>query len=185
MKEKQEAAEISGESVSTIDAQSGLRTLFISELNSLYAAENHLIKNIPVLKAAASDSTLQDEFERHLKQTGEHVNRLQQIFDILNEQPGQENCAAIEALTREAERIIVNTTEGSSTRDAALIMSAQKIEHYEIATYGSLVQLADTLQADEIVELLKVTLDEEKQTDKNLSELAKSRINHISVAEIN
>ncbi len=90
----------------------------------------------------------------------------------------------MEGITKEGESIIEDTEEGTSTRDVGLIMAAQKVEHYEIATYGSLAQLADTLELDEAVDLLKKTLDEEKQTDKNLTKLAESKINHLSVEEV-
>ncbi|MEI9956169.1 MAG: DUF892 family protein [Ferruginibacter sp.] len=93
-------------------------------------------------------------------------------------------CEAMEGITKEGESIIEDTEEGTSTRDVGLIMAAQKVEHYEIATYGSLAQLADTLELDEAVDLLKKTLDEEKQTDKNLTKLAESKINHLSVEEV-
>jgi ferritin-like metal-binding protein YciE len=184
-KQEQHVDTNKNESRLTGENNSTLRVLFINALHGLHAAELHLTQAIPGVMAAASDAALQEEFEKHLKQTREHVSRVEQIFELLDEGPDQEEkCDAIEALTKEAVQIIDNTSQGSSTRDAGLIMAAQKIEHYEIATYGSLVQIADTLQMDQVMELLKITLDEEKQTDKNLSEMAQSRINHISVAEV-
>jgi ferritin-like metal-binding protein YciE len=187
MENKQKEQQASTENLGTLngDNNSSLRVLFINALHGLHAAELHLTNAIPGVLAAVSDTALHDEFEKHLKQTNDHVSRMEHIFELLNEkQQQEERCDAVEALTKEVRQVIDNTAEGSSTRDAGLIMAAQKIEHYEIATYGSLVQIADTLQMDEVVELLKITLDEEKQTDKNLSQLAQSKINHISVAEV-
>ncbi|MGC4101969.1 YciE/YciF ferroxidase family protein [Ferruginibacter sp.] len=166
------------------ETHSQLRNFFIDELKDIYWAEKHLLKALPKMQKEATNEELQNAFEDHLQQTKNHVTRLEQVFEQLGERVQAKKCEAMEGLTKEADTIIDDTRAGSSTRDVGLIMAAQKVEHYEIATYGSLVQLADTLELDEIVDLLKATLDEEKQADKYLTEIAESKVNHLSVEEV-
>ena len=166
------------------ETHSKLHSFFTEELKDIYWAEKHLVKTLPKMQKAATNEELQDAFADHCEQTKEHVSRLEQIFEIIGEKAVAQKCEAMEGLTKEGETIIADTEDGSSTRDVGLIMAAQKVEHYEIATYGSLVQLANTLELDEVVNLLKVTLDEEKQTDKNLTELAESKVNQMSLEEM-
>jgi ferritin-like metal-binding protein YciE len=111
-------------------------------------------------------------------QTEEHVTRLEQVFEILGEKAQAKKCDAMEGLVKEGESIVEETEEGSLTRDVGIIAAAQKVEHYEIASYGTLVQLAMTLGQPEIAEILSKTLDEEKQTDVNLTTIAENNINY-------
>src|SRR6202008_4730009 len=115
-----------------------LRKLFLDAIKDIYWAEKHLVKALPKMKKAATTDELQQAFEDHLVATEEHVARLEQIFTLLNEKAVAKKCDAMEGLTKEADGIIDETEEGTLTRDAALIIAAQKVEHYEIATYGGL-----------------------------------------------
>ena len=154
-----------------------LEKFFIDQLKDIYYAEQHLVKTLPEMQKAATSEELEDAFEEHLKQTERHVKRLEKVFQLIRQKPEGKKCEAIEGLTKEAKSIISETKEGSMTRDAALIIAAQKIEHYEIATYGGLVQLAITMDLHRAAELLDKTLQEEEDTDKNLTEIAETSIN--------
>src|SRR5687768_10789483 len=154
-----------------------LEKFFVDQLKDIYYAEQHLVKAIPEMKHAASSEELEDAFDDHLKQTERHVKRLERVFKLLGKKPEGKKCEAIEGLTKEAKSIISETEEGSMTRDAALIIAAQKIEHYEIATYGGLVQLAITMGIYRAADILDKTLKEEEQTDAALTEIAETHIN--------
>ncbi len=154
-----------------------LEKFFVDQLKDIYYAEQHLVKALPEMKNAASSEELEDAFENHLKQTERHVKRLEKVFQLLKQEPEGKKCEAIEGLTKEAKSIISKTKEGSMTRDAALIIAAQKIEHYEIATYGGLVQLAITMDLHRAAELLDKTLQEEEDTDTTLTQIAETSIN--------
>lgn len=168
---------------STEDVQSALLELFVDEIKDIYWAEKHLTKALPKMKKAASSPELQDAFETHLAQTQEHVGRLEKIFELLDEKNQAKKCDAMEGLVKEGESIIEDTEDGTATRDVGLILAAQKVEHYEIATYGGLTQLAKTLGRDDIAKILGQTLSEEKETDELLSEIAESNINYAATAE--
>jgi ferritin-like metal-binding protein YciE len=168
----------------TEEAHSKLHSFFVEEIKDIYWAEKYLVKNLLKMQKAATNVELQSAFADHLKQTKDHVTRLEQVFEILEEKLQVKKCEAMEGLVKEAESIIQDTEDGSATRDVGLIMAAQKVEHYEIATYGSLVQLADMLEQDRVVDILKITLDEEKQADKKLTELAEYKVNRMSLEEI-
>jgi ferritin-like metal-binding protein YciE len=127
-------------------------------------------------KAATSDE-LRDAFTSHLEETKEHVNRLEQVFELLGEKAHAKKCDAMEGITEEGASIIEDTEDGTSTRDVALILAGQKAEHYEIATYGGLAQIAKTLGLNGVASLLEATLKEEKKADSTLTELAKGSIN--------
>jgi ferritin-like metal-binding protein YciE len=157
--------------------QSALLELFTEEIKDIYWAEKHLTKALPKMQKAASSTELQEAFEDHLEQTLEHVGRLEQVFDLLEKKAQAKKCDAMEGLVSEGESIIEETEEGTATRDAGLILAAQKVEHYEIATYGTLTQLAKTLGRDDIAEILGQTLQEEKETDELLTTIAESSIN--------
>ena len=129
------------------------------------------------MQKAATTEELQTAFEHHTEQTQEHVARLEQVFQLLEKKAQAKKCDAMEGLIKESQSIIEETEKGSMTRDVALIMAAQKVEHYEIATYGGLVSLARTLGNDEVAELLAETLEEEKQTDLDLTGIAENNIN--------
>ena len=156
---------------------SPLEKFFVDQLKDMYDAEQHILKALPEMQKAATSEDLEDAFEDHLKQTERHVKRLEKVFNLLGQKPEGKKCEAIEGLTKEAKTIISETKEGTMTRDAALIIAAQKIEHYEIATYGGLVQLAITMNLDRAADLLDRTLQEEEDTDTTLTQIAETSIN--------
>jgi len=160
-----------------------LQELFIEELRDIYWAEKHLVKALPRLEKASSSEELANAFADHLAVTQEQVSRLEQIFEMLGEKARGKKCEAMEGLVKEAESVIEDTEEGTSTRDVALIIAAQKVEHYEIAAYGGLATLAKTMGKMEVKDLLGQTLDEEKETDELLTQLAESSINQSASQE--
>ncbi|HMJ46027.1 MAG TPA: ferritin-like domain-containing protein [Ferruginibacter sp.] len=160
-----------------------LHSFFTDELKDIYWAEKKLVKSLPKLQKAATNEELKNAFAQHLEQTKEHVTRIEQVFELLGEKAQAKKCEAMEGLSKEAESVIEDTEEGTSTRDVGLIIAAQKAEHYEIATYGGLVQLANTLGLEEVSGLLQSTLDEEKETDQTLTDIAESKVNHMSLQE--
>jgi ferritin-like metal-binding protein YciE len=162
---------------------SALKEFFLEELKDIYWAEKHLIKALPKMQKAATSEDLASAFEDHLGVTQEHVSRLEQAFELLDEKPMAKKCEAMEGLVKEGEEIIDETDEGSATRDAALIIAAQKIEHYEIATYGGLVQLAKSIGRDDVSEILAETLGEEKEADEKLTSIAESSANQMASQE--
>ncbi|HEX3167871.1 MAG TPA: ferritin-like domain-containing protein [Chitinophagaceae bacterium] len=183
MKNQKSNTETNGSANGTKDAghkpnkSSLLEKFFVDQLKDIYYAEQHLVKALPELQKAATSEELEDAFEEHLKQTERHVKRLEKVFQLIGKKAEGKKCDAIEGLTKEAKSIISETKEGSMTRDAALIIAAQKIEHYEIATYGGLVQLAITMDLHRAAELLDKTLQEEEETDATLTEIAETSIN--------
>jgi ferritin-like metal-binding protein YciE len=154
-----------------------LRELFVEELKDIYWAEKHLTKALPKMKKAATSEELADAIETHLAETENQIERVEQVFELLEMTPRAKKCEAMEGLVKEAQNIIEEMPKGSAVIDAGLIIAAQKVEHYEIAAYGSLVQLAKTMGENEIADILQETLDEEKKTDELLTELAVSSIN--------
>ena len=158
-------------------SNSQLQEFFIDSLKDIYWAEKHLTKALPKMQKAATTAQLQEAIETHLGQTMEHVTRLEQVFSSIGEKAVAKKCDAMEGLTKEADSIVEETEDGSMTRDAAIILAAQKVEHYEIATYGGLVQYATMLGFDEAAEILQSTLDEEKETDQLLTGIAENDIN--------
>src|SRR5215203_378764 len=154
-----------------------LKELFVEELKDIYWAEKHLIKALPKMKKAATSEELANAFEDHLEVTEVQVQRLEQVFELLEMTARAKKCEAMEGLVKEAQNVIEELPKGTMVRDAGLIIAGQKVEHYEIAAYGSLVQLAKTMGENEIADLLQQTLDEEKETDQLLTELAVSGIN--------
>ncbi|SHL24690.1 ferritin-like domain-containing protein [Chryseobacterium contaminans] len=156
---------------------SNLRKFFISALKDIYFAENAIIEALDKMQEAATTEELKDAFEDHQLQTKKHVSRLEKVFKLLDEKPEKKECEAIKGIIKEGEEVIKSTEDGSMTRDAALIIAAQKVEHYEIATYGGLVQLALTMGHDKAADLLEETLQEEEDTDYHLTEIAETSIN--------
>ncbi|TMI61571.1 MAG: ferritin-like domain-containing protein [Bacteroidetes bacterium] len=156
---------------------SGLEKLMMDSLKDIYWAEKHLTKALPKMQKAATTDELKSAIEEHLSQTEEHVSRLEQVFEIVGKKAQAKKCDAMEGLIKEGESVIEETEKGTMTRDAGIIMAAQKVEHYEIATYGTLVQFAKTLGMKEAAKILMQTLDEEKQTDEILTQIAESNIN--------
>jgi ferritin-like metal-binding protein YciE len=154
-----------------------LHKFFVDALKDIYYAEHKLIDALQKMHDASTTEELKDAFEDHQLQTKKHISRLEKVFKLIDETPEQKKCEAMDGLIKEGEEIIKSTEEGSMTRDAALIIAAQKVEHYEIATYGGLVQLAITMGHDKAADLLERTLQEEEDTDYNLTEIAETSIN--------
>jgi ferritin-like metal-binding protein YciE len=158
--------------------ESMLGEFFHGELKDLYQSEMHSREILPVMKMAASCGALVAAFEAHYEQTLEHLDRLKQVFYMLGYPPEAGKCEAMEGLVAEAERMIGETENGTATRDTGLIMTAQKIEHYEIATYGSLQQVAVSLGYDEAAAVLQQVLSEKKETDKVLTYIAENYLDY-------
>lgn len=156
---------------------SPLHKFFVSALKDIYYAENAIMEALDTMQQAATTEELKDAFEDHQLQTKKHISRLEKVFRLIDEQPEKKECEAIKGIIKEGEEVIKSTEEGSMTRDAALIIAAQKVEHYEIATYGGLAQLAITMGHDKAADLLEKTLQEEEDTDYNLTEIAETFIN--------
>jgi len=154
-----------------------LEKFFTDQLKDIYYAENKILEGLDKMIDAATTDELRDAFDEHYQQTEKHIKRLEKVFGMLNKKPEGKKCDAIEGILKEAESIIAETQEGSMTRDAALIFAAQKVEHYEIATYGGLVQYAITMQIHEVADILDRTLREEEDTDSLLTEIAENDIN--------
>ncbi|HJS53099.1 MAG TPA: ferritin-like domain-containing protein [Chitinophagaceae bacterium] len=159
------------------NGKSQLEKLFTDSLKDIYWAEKHLTRTLAKMRKAATTEELASAIEEHLAQTEEHITRLEQVFEICGKKAQAKKCEAMVGLVKEGEHAIKETENDSMTRDAGIIMSAQKVEHYEIATYGTLVQFARTLGMDDAVELLEQTLEEEKDTDQKLTQLAEANIN--------
>ncbi len=150
----------------------GLKELYIDELKDLYSAENQLVKALPKMAKAASSEELRQGFEEHLEQTKEHVARLEKIFGALDESPKGKKCMGMEGLVKEGSEVMGEDFE-DAVMDAALIGAAQRVEHYEIAAYGTASEFANLLGESEHISLLQETLQEEKETDQKLTELAR------------
>jgi ferritin-like metal-binding protein YciE len=154
-----------------------LEKFFVDSLKDVYWAEKHLTKALPKMQKAATTEQLKQAIEDHTAQTEEHVARLEQVFEMLGKKAQAKKCDGMEGLVKEGESVVEETEDGSMTRDVGIIVSAQKVEHYEIAAYGSLVTLAKTMGHDDVAEILAQTLEEEKETDQLLSEIAEGDIN--------
>jgi ferritin-like metal-binding protein YciE len=159
-----------------------LEKLYISELRDLYSAENQLLKALPKMAKGASSPELKDAFEKHLEQTEGHVARLEELFEQLDESPKGEACHGMKGLIEEGSEILKEDGE-DSVLDAGMIVAAQKVEHYEIASYGSVRTFANLLGKDEDARLLQSTLDEESETNEILNRLAESIVNPEAVSE--
>jgi ferritin-like metal-binding protein YciE len=149
----------------------GLRELYIEELKDLYNAENQLVKALPKMAKAASSDELRQGFEEHLEQTRGHVQRLEEIFQALGESPKGKKCKGMEGLVEEGSEVMKEDFDGA-LMDAAIIGAAQRVEHYEIAAYGTVCAFAEQLGETEQNSLLNETLEEEKETDEKLTQLA-------------
>ena len=152
---------------------SSLEDLLVEELKDLYSAENQLLKALPKMAKAATSKELKAGFEKHLKQTQGHVERLEQICESMDVTPKGKKCKAMEGLIEEGADVIEEDAE-PEVKDAALIAAAQRVEHYEIAGYGCVRTYAKLLGNDKAAKLLQQTLDEEGDTDKALSKLAET-----------
>jgi len=153
-----------------------LETLFVEELRDVYNAEGQLTKALPKMAKKATSEELRSAFEEHLEQTREHIERLEQVFETVGKPAKGKTCEAMKGLVEEGSSMMKEDMD-DNVMDAALIAIGQKVEHYEIATYGTLRTWAEILGQDEAVDLLQQTLDEEKETDDRLTELAESTIN--------
>ncbi|WP_121357275.1 YciE/YciF ferroxidase family protein [Flavisolibacter nicotianae] len=163
---------------STTLQDSKLKEFFLEQLRDIYWVEKKLVKKLPKLQAAATTKQLKDALGNHMGQTRTHVERLGQVFALLGEEADGKKCPAMAGILDESEDIIDETDDGSAQRDVGIIFAAQKAEHYEIATYGGLAQLAKTLGLMEAKELLGQTLEEEKGADFLLTQIAESGINY-------
>lgn len=150
-----------------------IEKLFVDELKDLYSAENQITKALPKLAKASSSQELKTAFESHLKETEGHVERLEQIFEMLEVSPKGKTCAGMKGLLEEGKEVL-EETEGGAIRDVAMISAAQRVEHYEMAGYGSVRTYAELLGKNEIATLLEKTLEEEKSADSKLTKIAKS-----------
>jgi len=155
---------------------SQLRKLFEEELKDIYWAEKALTKAIPKMIKNATSDELIGALENHLGETQDQISRVEQVFELLGKKATAKKCEAMEGLMKEADEIMEECEEGAM-RDAGIIAAAQKVEHYEIASYGTLRQFAETLGLDEAVSLLEETLEEEKGADVKLTEIAVSTVN--------
>ncbi len=156
---------------------------FIDELKDIYWAENHLVKALPKMQKAATSTELANAFEKHTSETKTHIETLEKIFSLLDQKAQGKKCDAMEGLLAEGEEIIDDTEKDSMTRDAGLILAAQKVEHYEIATYGTLKVFAETMGHADVAELLNATLENEKATDVALTKVAETFVNEAAVGE--
>jgi ferritin-like metal-binding protein YciE len=150
-----------------------LKDLFVSELKDLYSAENQLMKALPKMAKAASNPELRAGFEKHLKETQGHVDRLEEIFKGLGASPKGKKCTGMEGLIEEGKEMFEQEAE-PAVLDAGLIAAAQRVEHYEIAAYGTVRTYAQLLRLEEAADLLQETLEEESATDEKLTELAQA-----------
>jgi ferritin-like metal-binding protein YciE len=148
-----------------------LKELYIDELKDIYNAENQLVKALPKMAKAANSEELRTGFEEHLEQTRGHVQRLEQIFKELGEKPSGKKCKGMEGLVAEGQEMMSEDFE-DDVMDAALISAAQRVEHYEIAAYGTVRTYAELLGEDTAAQLLEQTLEEEKETDQKLTDMA-------------
>jgi ferritin-like metal-binding protein YciE len=159
-----------------------LQKLYTDELRDLYNAENQLLKALPKMAKAASSQELKDAFEKHLEQTKTHVERLEQVFEELDEKPKGKTCRAMKGLIEEGSEILKEDGD-DSVLDAGIIVAAQKVEHYEIAGYGSARTFAHLLGQNKAAELLQATLDEESETNEILNKLAENVVNPEALME--
>jgi ferritin-like metal-binding protein YciE len=159
-----------------------LKKLYLEELRDLYSAETQLVKALPKMVKGASSAELKQAFGNHLEQTEEHVERLNEIFGRLDEKPTGKICKAMKGLIEEGSEMLEEEGE-ESVIDAGLIGAAQRVEHYEIASYGTVRTFANLLGEQDAAELLQQTLDEEGETDKELSELAEGIVNNEALTE--
>ncbi|MDB5015443.1 MAG: hypothetical protein JWQ84_275 [Mucilaginibacter sp.] len=163
--------------------ESALNELFLDELKDIYWAEKHLVSALPKMAKAATSEELRTAIENHLAETENHVTRLENAFASIDEKAVAKKCEAMAGLIKEGTEIIADTEKGSFTRDAGIISAAQKVEHYEIASYGTLKTLATVLGYNEAADLLEATLQEEKNADNLLSQIAESSINQKGIHE--
>jgi ferritin-like metal-binding protein YciE len=151
-----------------------LEAFFKNALQDIYYAEKQLVKALEKMENEATTDELKEAFRNHRTETEGHVDRLEEVFDAIGEEAKTQKCEAIEGIIKEAGTIIDETKEDTYTRDVALVFAAQKAEHYEIATYGALITLAEQLDLDQVADILSETLEEEKGADQTLTEIAEN-----------
>lgn len=156
---------------------------FVDELKDIYWAEQHLAKALPKLQKASTSKELAMAFEKHTKETQDQIKKVEKVFEILGEKAEAKKCDAMEGLLKEADSIIDDTDKDTFTRDAGLILAAQKAEHYEIATYGTLRIFARHMKNKEVEKLLEEILQNEKDTDVTLTKIAEASVNQKAAKE--
>ncbi len=161
-----------------------MQDLFLAEIQDLYDAEKRLVEALPGMAEAAQSTSLRQAFEKHLLETEGHVRRLESIFGEMGKDPKATTCAAMKGLVKEGETMIDEMDE-SALRDAGIIAAANRVEHYEIAAYGSARTFAQTLGMSNAARLLEETLQEEKAADRKLTEIAESMINDRALQGVN
>ncbi len=166
-----------------MEKKSEFQNFFIDELKDIYWAESHLLKALPKMQKASTSKALAAAFEKHTHETESHIKTLEKVFEALGEKAVAKKCDAMEGLLEEGKSIIEDTDKDSMIRDAGLILAAQKIEHYEIATYGTLKAFSRHLGNDGVTELLNSTLENEKATDVALTKIAESYVNEEAADE--
>lgn len=184
MKTKQTESDPKFATAKKLSDAPALMELFNGSIADLYWAENHLVKALPKMISAATAPALKEAIESHLAETKGHVSRLEQIFELLGAKAIAKKCDAMEGLTKEAEGIVEETQLGTATRDVGIILSSQKVEHYEIASYSGLFRLATTLGLSEVAGILDETLNEEKLADSKLTDIAEKEINDKAANEV-
>lgn len=167
----------------TPEAESALKELFVDELKDIYWAEKHLAAALPKMIKGATSEDLKQTITTHLEETKNQITRLENVFESVGEKAAAKKCLAMEGLLKEANELLSDTVKGTEVRDVAIISAAQKVEHYEIASYGTLRTLAGTLGYSEAQGLLDETLAEEKNADALLTQVAENYVNESAMAE--
>lgn len=167
------------ESKSTKDSK--FHELFVHELKDIYWAEKYLANALPKISKSATSEKLAKALSDHTQETNNHIERLEKIFELIGEEASGKKCQAMAGLIEEAEEILSDTEKDTMIRDAGIIIACQKVEHYEIASYGSLAEMARKMGQEECKELLGETLSEEKKADELLNEIAKEEVNEKAV----
>jgi ferritin-like metal-binding protein YciE len=167
----------------TPEAEGALKELFIDEMKDIYWAEQHLAKALPKMIKGATSEDLKKTISDHLEQTKNHVTRLESAFESIGEKAKPVKCLAMEGLLKEAGELLSETDKGTEVRDVAIISAAQKVEHYEIASYGTLKTLATTLGFTDAATLFGETLEEEKTADSLLTGIAENYVNEAALAD--
>lgn len=162
---------------------SEFREFFIDQLKDIYWAEKHIGKALSKMRRAATSEELAMAFEKHITETEQQIVKVEKVFELMGEKPKTKKCEAMEGLIKEAESVIEDTEKDSYTRDAGLILAAQKVEHYEIASYGTLRIFAGHMGEDQVQKLLEEILQNEKDTDVSLTKVAESFVNEKAIAE--
>lgn len=168
----------------TPEAESALKELFVDELKDIYWAEKHLATALPKMIKGATSEDLKNTISTHLEETKGQITRLESVFESIGEKAAAKKCLAMEGLLKEATELLEDTDKGTEVHDVAIISAAQKVEHYEIASYGTLRTLAGTLGFSEAQSLLDETLAEEKNADSLLTQVAENYVNQAAAAEV-